>query len=274
MGLAAGLHEVMARLVYEKGQVSPREVDVRFDAPRREWVGALTKPTLDFYLFDVRENVDLRYSDLQANRTPGVPSFRLPPRRFDLRYMVSALTTNVEDEHILLWRALAVLLRYTTIPQDILPDEYRAIEPPLAAQVTRPDEDNPFLDLWGSLETHPRPSLMYVVTAPIDLDVTIEAPLVFTRTMHYMNASMPGSRRDTTIHIGGTVRDREGRPVSNASVRVEGRASAPSRTDGNGRFVLVGVPEGKLPVRVSRNGGEGEVATLIVPSEAYDLVVP
>ncbi|MEO7963336.1 MAG: Pvc16 family protein, partial [Gemmatimonadaceae bacterium] len=90
MSFIPGLHEVIARLVYEKGKLSPRDVDVRFDAPRREFVQALTRPTLDFYLFDVRENTELRHSDPMSNRANGVTAFRMPPRRFDLRFLVSA----------------------------------------------------------------------------------------------------------------------------------------------------------------------------------------
>jgi hypothetical protein len=274
MDLAASLHEVLARLVYEKGRVSPLEVDVRFDPPRRDWVGALTRPTVDFYLFDLRENTDLRHANLQGNRQVGSSSFKLPPRRFDLRYMVSALTTRVEDEHVLLWRTLAVLLRHNSLPNDILPDAFRGIEPPLATMVQQADEEQLFVDLWSGFEVHPRPALLYVVTVPLDLEVTIEAPLVLTRTARYVSTTAPGVPLDTATHIGGTVRDREGRPVGDARITIEGRASAPSRTDANGRFVLVGVPDGPLAVRVSRNGGPGTPLMLRVPSDEYELVLP
>ena len=273
MDLAAALHEVLARLVYEKGRVSPREVDVRFDPPRRDWVGALTRPTVSFYLFDVRENTDLRHANLQANRSPGSPAFKLPPRRFDLRFMVSALTTRVEDEHVLLWRMLAVLLRHTTIPDDILPDAFRSLEPPLATQLQHRDEEQLFVDLWGGFDVHPRPSLLYVVTVPIDLDIVIEAPLVFTRTARYVDTDRD-ARVDSMIHIGGTLRDTSGKPIVGARVAIEGRASAPARTDANGRFVLVRVPEGTLPLRVSRNGEPPKSLTLTVPSDEYELVLP
>jgi hypothetical protein len=274
MDLAAGLHEVLARLVYEKGRISPREVDVRFDPPRRDWVGALTRPTLDFYLFDVRENVDLRHADLQANRAPGVTSYRLPPRRFDLRYMVSALTTQVADEHVLLWRMLAVLLRHSTLPQDILPDSFLSLQPGLTTQVQQTDEEQLFVDLWGGFDVHPRPTLLYVVTAPIDLDITIDAPLVLTRSARYMRATAPHAPIETATHIGGVLRDREGRPVAGGKIFIEGRASAPALTDSEGRFVLVGVPDGTVSVRVSRNGEAGKPMTLKVPSDEYELVLP
>jgi hypothetical protein len=273
MDLAAGLHEVLARLMYEKGKVSPRDVDVRFDPPRRDWVGALTRPTIDFYLFDVRENTELRHSDLQANRTPGMTTYKLPPRRFDLRYMVSALTTRVQDEHILLWRTLAVLLKHSSLPREILPDSFVVADPPISTQVQQRDEEQLFMDLWSGFEVHPRPTLLYTVTAPIDLDVTIEAPLVLTRTARYRNVMSPDLPMDTMTHIGGTLTNADGTPIENAKIQIEGRASAPVRTDAKGRFVLVGVPDGQLALRVSRNGEPGKPMTLTVPSDQYELVL-
>lgn len=267
------LHEVLARLVYERGGISPNEVDVRFDPPRREWVGALTRPTLDFFLFDVRENTDLRHADLQTNRRNGVTTYKLPPRRFDLRFMVTALTSQVADEHQLLWRALAILLQHGSFPEAILPPALRTLEPALSAQVLRPETESMFADLWGGLEVHPRPALLYVVTAPVDLEVVIEAPLVLTRTARYFDTDR-GALVEATRHIGGVVRDARGAPVAGAQVGVDGRASAPATSDAQGRFVLVGVPQGKVPVRVARDGGKAQVLQLEVPSDSYELVIP
>jgi hypothetical protein len=273
MGVPVGLHEVFARLMYEKGRLSPRDVDVRFDPPRRDWITALTRPTLNFFLFDVRENTELRHSNLQTNRQVGSTSYRLPPRRFDLRYMVSAITTRVEDEHLLLWHVLTVLLKHSALPNDILPDVLRVLDPPLTTQVSKSDEDKLFVDLWNGFEVSPHPALLYVVTAPMDLDIVIEAPLVLTRTTRYMRTHEPNSPLDIAVHIGGVLRDRDGQPVPDAKVSVAGRASAPSQTDTEGRFVLVGVPHGALKLNVQRNGGPPQSFTLTVPSDEYELVL-
>jgi hypothetical protein len=273
MELALGLHEVLARLVYEKGRISPLDVDVCFDAPRRDWVGALTKPTVDFHLFGVEENKELRETNLQVNRSSGTPVYKLPPRRFDLRYMVSILTSRVQDEHTLLWRVLSVLLKHSSFPEEILPERLLKAEPPLAAQVQSADDESFFLDVWSGFDVPPRTSLLYVVTAPIDLDVSIQAPLVFTRTARYLNINSPEQPMESTIHIGGTVRDAAGAPVAGAHVAIEGRASAPARSDAEGRFVLVGVPTGTLSLRVSRNGDPPRAMTLTVPSPEYELVL-
>ena len=100
--MLAELHTSLQQLLYDYGRIPALDVDVRFEPPRREWVASLTRPTLDFFLFDVQENTELRHTNLQATRGATSTTYRVPPRRFDLRYMVSALTTIVEDEHLLL----------------------------------------------------------------------------------------------------------------------------------------------------------------------------
>ncbi len=274
MSFILGLHEVIARLVYEKGKLSPREVDVRFDAPRREFVQALTRPTLDFYLFDVRENTELRHSDPTSNRSNGVPSFRLPPRRFDLRFLVSALTTQVEDEQLLLWHALAVLLKHSTYPADVTPQSVASLEPTVSAQVRPPDEDDQIRELWSAFDVHPRPALVYVVTAPLDLDIVFESPLVYTRTARYRAAHDRLRSMESMVHIGGEVRNARGDVVPGAQVSVAGRSSAPSRTDEQGRFVIVSVPEGKVTLEVARAGEAARQVEVTVPSDEYELVIP
>src|SRR5437660_12211936 len=100
--MLADLHDALRRLLYELGQISPLEVDVRFEAPTRQWIERLTRPTIDFFLCDLKENVDLRATQFQTNRGNGHAERRAPPRRIDLQYMVSALATDIDDSHRLL----------------------------------------------------------------------------------------------------------------------------------------------------------------------------
>jgi len=193
------LHAALTQLLHVKGQIPAEDVDVRFDAPRHAWVSSLTRPTLDLFLFDVRENTELRQSNLQSNRGNGTATYRVPPRRFDLRYMVTALTTVPEDEHILLWRTLVTLLKYAELPVDVIPASLRDLDPPLVAQIKKPEDSGELTDIWSGLEENPRPALLYVVTVPVDLDLTISAPLVLTRTelSRYLRATATTSGRVT-----------------------------------------------------------------------------
>src|SRR5438067_684693 len=104
------------RLLYQQGGIPPEEVDVRFEAPTKEWIDSLTRPTINVFLCDVRENIELRRGDYQVGRENGRAKYELPPRRIDLQYMVSVITTEIEDEQRLLWRTLATLMRHAHFP--------------------------------------------------------------------------------------------------------------------------------------------------------------
>src|SRR5687768_3914946 len=116
------LDESLRSLFYQSGGIDPREVDVLFDPPTKERVQSLTRPAVSLFLYDVQENTDLRQSGPQTSRMNGHSERRMPPLRFDARYLVSALATVVEDEHLLFWRALATLLRHPQLPEGVLPE--------------------------------------------------------------------------------------------------------------------------------------------------------
>ena len=94
----------------------------------------LVRPTVSLFLFDLVENTEMRQSNFPVTRASDHAERRMPPRRVDLRYMVSALTTEIEDEHRLLWRVLATLLKYPQVPDELLPEELRGGEIPAGDQ--------------------------------------------------------------------------------------------------------------------------------------------
>ncbi|MGZ8378760.1 MAG: Pvc16 family protein [Gemmatirosa sp.] len=275
--MLSALHAAVRRLIHDHGQVSADEVDVRFDAPRREWIATLTRPTLSFFLFDVQENTELRQTGLESSRVDGRAVHRVPPRRFDLRYMVSALTTVVEDEHLLLWRTLQTLLRHPALPDTVLAPELRALDPAISASVGQCEDENRLLDVWSGLESAPRPALLYVMTVPVDLQFVTDSPLVLTRTVRYArtvgHAAGDAGPVDLWTHIGGVVRDARGTPQADAQVTVEGSAGACAMTRADGTFALHGVPRGAVTLRVSRPGRAATLATIAIPSDSYEVVV-
>jgi Pvc16 N-terminal domain/Carboxypeptidase regulatory-like domain len=267
------LHTCLQRLLYEQGHITPREVDITFEAPTRERIERLTRPTLSLFLFDVQENTELRQTNWQVTRGNGHAERRQPPRRIDLRYMVSALTTEIEDEHALLWRALVTLLKYPELPRDLLPEALQGIDVPLAAKVTPSDEGRRLLDVWSALGVPPRPAIYYVVTVPVDLELAIQAPLVLTRTARYTRADASGVAPESGTHIGGVVRNHAGAPAAGVTVALDGSAGEGCETDTTGAYRLRDVPPGEVSLRISRPDGSRQVVAIQVPQASYDLVL-
>src|SRR5437660_721399 len=57
------LDETLKQLLIQKAQLDPAEVDISFDTPTRDWSTPVTRPTINLYLFDIRENRTLRELD-------------------------------------------------------------------------------------------------------------------------------------------------------------------------------------------------------------------
>jgi uncharacterized protein DUF4255/carboxypeptidase family protein len=265
------IHVALQRLIWEYGRISPDEVDISFETPTRERMDRLVRPTVSLFLFDLVENTELRQSNFPSARVGDHAERRMPPRRMDLRYMVSALTTEIEDEHRLLWRVLATLMRYPQVPGELLPEDLRAGEIPLTTKTNQTDDGRRLMDVWSGLGVTPHPAIYYVVTAPLDLDLVVRSPLVLTRTLRYRRLADGSPTDDATTDIGGTVRDANGEPIVGARIEIEGSAREPVTTGAAGEYRLASVAEGKLRLRVTPPGGRSRAVMLTTPAVSYDI---
>ena len=66
-------------------------VEIVFDAPSKEWSATLSSPTVDCFLYDLREAVDRRPIDWYQDGGNGRREIR-PPMRLDASYAVTAWT--------------------------------------------------------------------------------------------------------------------------------------------------------------------------------------
>ena len=148
-----------------------RDVEVVFDAPTKEWAGRRNAPTVDVYLYDIREDMRRRARGVE-NEYDGngrIIGRHLPPRHFKLSYLVTAWTQRPEDEHRLLSALLACFLRHDAIPQELLAPPLTDLGLPVPLSIgLPPPEDRAFADVWSALGGELKPSLDVVVTAPTD----------------------------------------------------------------------------------------------------------
>ena len=79
-------------------------VDIAFDAPAREWSGQLSKPTVNVFLYDMREAEGMRSPEWSAIKRDGRVREGRPPMVMECSYAITAWTQAVEDEHRLLAR--------------------------------------------------------------------------------------------------------------------------------------------------------------------------
>ena len=164
--------------------VNGARVDVLFDAPNKEWVARRNAPTIDLYLYDIREDLPRRQLAMEPVRDGSsghVTQRRLPARRFRLSYLVTAWTQRPEDEHRLLAACLATLARNEFIPFDLVDGSLATSPYPVLLTVCLPPpQDRSIADVWSALGGELKPSLDLVATAPLDLAYThaVGAPIL------------------------------------------------------------------------------------------------
>src|SRR3954464_4527352 len=105
-----------------------REIDISFDAPDKDWSARVSRPTINMYLWDVRRNVSEREMGMETvHDANGRPHRRSPLPRVDCRYLVTAWTADIRDEHSLLGAVLAALLQREEIGAEYLRGAYRDV---------------------------------------------------------------------------------------------------------------------------------------------------
>jgi hypothetical protein len=172
------IHDVdeSIRALVRREVTSQGDVEVVFEAPTKEWASRRSAPTIDIYLYDIRE--DMRRRQLGRvdliNDDGRTVAHRLPPRFFKLSYLLTAWTQRPEDEHRLLSALLECFLRNDGIPADDLVGELgeQGIPLPLTLAIP-PPEDRALSDVWSALGGELKPSLDLVVSAPWDLNRTV-----------------------------------------------------------------------------------------------------
>jgi len=159
------------RTLIRRDALNGADVEVVFDAPTREWAARRNAPTVDVYLYDIREDVKWRaFGSADVKGDDGRTSARAaPPRYFKLSYLVTAWTQRPEDEHRLLSAVLGCFLRFDRLPKDVVGGVLAEQAAPLRMTIAvPPPEDRTLSDTWSALGGELKPSLDLVVTAPVD----------------------------------------------------------------------------------------------------------
>lgn len=152
------------------------QAGISFDLPDAEWRAGVSTLTVNCYLYDLRENRELRTNEpvLHRHEPSGRAIYRKPPVRIDCGYCITAWSAvsdeSVLEEHRLLSQVLRVLLRNPTIPTAALQGSLADQIPPYPTVIASADgvENQP--EFWGALDQQLKPSLNYVVTLAMMLD--------------------------------------------------------------------------------------------------------
>ncbi len=157
-----------------KRELSPalvEQVGISFAAPDSEFPpSSVTLPAIDLFLYDIRENMELRSTQwLVERKNDGTGTRTKSPVRVDCSYLITAWssessTTRALDEHRLLSEVMKVLLRHPTIPEVLLQGSLKGQEPPLPSSTLQPGRLQSVGEFWQALGGKPKAALNYTVT--------------------------------------------------------------------------------------------------------------
>jgi len=150
-----------------------REVDdlhetkqnVYFDAPDDKF--APTLPAVDLFLYDVRENHNLRSNEWSVERSDSTATRQPPPVRVDCSYLITAWAGDVVSEHRLLGKVMRALLRHPTLPLELLQGNLANQELPLPTAALQPSHLQSLGEFWQALGGKPKATLNYTVTIAV-----------------------------------------------------------------------------------------------------------
>jgi hypothetical protein len=160
----AAIDQALERLLREHVPLPADIADISFEPPDGTWGAALSRITVNLYLFDVNRSPQPSRPPAERLRDDGRVERRPPLPLVRLYYMVTAWAGSTRDEHQLLGDLITCILG-----QETLPPEYLSVVLPSPAQLSLAQRDGRRPgELWGGLHGSLRPSFELEVTVALD----------------------------------------------------------------------------------------------------------
>jgi hypothetical protein len=250
-------------------------VEIAFDAPAREWSSQLSSPTVNLFLYDLRESQDSRPNEWLNDRAANGHAREVrPPMLMECSYAVTAWTQAVEDEHRLLSQVLAVMFAFPNLPTDVMPARLHTVADrfPISGRIAQPKADGK-ADFWNAVGGQYKASLDYVTTIACESGTAVErGPEVRTQTVTTRLADGPARTIVEMHRFGGTIADKDGEPVTGAWVALP-QLGLLATSGPDGRFRFDRVPSGSHELVARTPDGREAKADVDVPGTKADLVI-
>jgi hypothetical protein len=147
-------------------------IDVSFATPDKRWGAARTKPTINFFLWDVRKDNRSAHSGYTEERFPNGELHRyLPDPEIALRFLITAWAGEPKDEHQLLGAVLRAALLHDTLDDDTVVADLPVVGPVFIDVTAGDGKPN---DFWNSLDGQLKPNLELNVRMFVDLGRELE----------------------------------------------------------------------------------------------------
>lgn len=263
-----------------------RNAEVAFDRPSESYNP--DKTTINIFLYDIRENAELRSNEPVIERQNGMVTMRRPPMRVNCSYLVTAWIESgitgeeaILKQHELLGEVLRVFTRWPSIPlptpdekgKHLLQGELKNTLYPISLVTAQTDLMRNLAEFWSALGGKLRPSFTLTATLAMDQHTEpVTAPEVTTKKV--VLKGLPNGTPEAVFQVGGTVRDATThKPIKEVELMlVESGMQAKSNTDG--QFSFGGLSAGNYSVRAVKQGYQTRTKSTQVPGPsptAFDI---
>ena len=246
---------------------------VAFDRPSDPY--APTQTTINLFLYDIRENQDLRNNEPIITRSNGQATVAPAPLRLLCTYLVTAWPVGGTDlplqEQQLLSQVLQVLSQYPTVPASFLQGSLVGQDPPLPMVALHPDALKNISEFWTSLGNKLKTSLSITVTISMPVFAPVTGPVVITSQIGMEQVDLPATHI-AMFTVGGTVTNAAHAPVANASVTLV-ETGLVATTGADGQYSLGSFAAGNYTLKVV-SGATTKNKSITVPATAgnnYDV---
>lgn len=263
------------RVILDDGTapVELRNADVSFETPDKNF--APGQATVNLFLYEVKENRELRDPVPITDIVAGTFVRRQPPLRVTCMYLVTAWSNavgaaRIVEEHRLLGQAVLWLSRFPKIPAPFLQGAL-AVQPfPPPALVAQMDGGRHNGEFWSALGMPPRPAFSVSVTIAMELGLALpEGPPVSTKEIRLQQIG-PAGVMESVFSIGGTVRDAATLAgIGGADLTIV-ESGVSTTTTADGRFRFQGLQPGGYTLHTVAPGFATLDTPIVVPGAAID----
>ncbi|NEQ68638.1 MAG: DUF4255 domain-containing protein [Symploca sp. SIO2D2] len=187
-----------------------RKVTFSFDLPVEVKIDATDLAAINLFLYDVRDNLELRTSAYSvARQYQSVPNnqvrvTKLPPKFVDISYLITTFAHDeannigekVEQEHSLLGEVMKVLLLFPQIPEEYLKGSLQGYDLPVYTAFMHQNGTKTLGEYWQAMGGKPKAVLNLTVTMPVpmnleeeeeELPIIKEKPVIVGGLLPYYN---------------------------------------------------------------------------------------
>ncbi len=167
-------------------------LDFSFKVPNRDWINSdgfsSSQNWINIYLFEIRENLELRREGWQRSRNGDIVKSKKNPYFVDLYYLITFYnkSRNSTIEHQYLESSLLALFDFSNLAPNHIGDKE------LLEQITIELFPKPYVDeqlgfqLWNSLDQDARPYISLKITVPLESKVSQRDTIVKSKEITYI----------------------------------------------------------------------------------------